>query len=258
MSPWNPDLYLKFIEERTQPVYDLVDRIAVDDPKTIADLGCGPGNSTRVLRERWPEADIIGVDNSVEMIRKACASFPKEKWLLSDIQRWQPEEKFDVIFSGATLQWLPDHARLMPGLFSRIASGGALAVQLPANQESPLHRALIRVSASEEWKTITAPCADLIVYNGPEYYYDLFSALAPQFALWETTYFHVLESHQALIDWYSATGMRTYLERLPDEARKESFCRQVLAEAREAYPIQRNGKILYPFKRLFFIAYRPE
>jgi trans-aconitate 2-methyltransferase len=257
MSPWNPDLYLQFKEERTQPVYDLIDRIRVEQPRIIADLGCGPGNSTCVLRERWPAAAILGVDNSPEMIAKARASFPKERWQLADINAWRPEEPCDVIFSGATLQWLPDHNRLMPRLFAFVRQGGAFAVQLPANQESPLHRALIRIARRKQWKSFTAGCENLIVYQSPEFYYEILSRLSMRVYLWKTTYYHVLQDHQRLIKWYSSTGMRPYLERLPDESSKESFQRQVLEASRKSYPIRKDGKVLYPFDRLFFIAHKP-
>ena len=173
---------------------------------------------------------------------------------LADIRERQPEEKFDVLFSGATLQWISGHERLIPKLFLTVRQEGVFAVQLPANQEAPLHHALIRVSRRGEWSKLTAGCEELIVYRSPEFYYKILSALSPRIHLWKTTYYHVLENHQGLIDWYSSTGMRTYLERLPDEVAKESFRRQVLEECRESYPVQVDGRILYPFDRLFFVA----
>jgi trans-aconitate 2-methyltransferase len=256
MENWNPDLYLKFREERTQPSRDLVARIALDDPQRVVDLGCGPGNSTQVLRERWPDADILGMDSSAEMIEKARLSCPLGKWLQADIRDWRPEEAFDVVASNATLQWIPDHEALIPRLFGWVRAGGAFAVQLPANQEAPLHRALIRVSRRGEWKALTKGCAGLIVYRSPEFYYGILSGLTPVIHLWKTVYYHVLENHQGLIDWYSSTGMKTYLDRLPEESQKQAFRAQVLEECRASYPLQRDGRILYPFERLFFVAYR--
>jgi trans-aconitate 2-methyltransferase len=257
MSSWNPDLYLRFMEQRTQPVTDLVARLALDNPGHIVDLGCGPGNSTQVLRERWADSDILGMDSAPAMIGKARESCPQGKWLLADLKDWEPKQSFDLVFSCATLQWIPNHERLLPRLFYWVRPEGALAVQLPANQESALHLALIRVSNKREWKECVAGCENLIVYRSAEFYYDVLSALAQRIQIWTTTYYHVLENHQALIDWYSSTGMRTYLERLPDEERRESFRAQVLEACRESYPSRRDGKILYPFRRLFFIAYKP-
>jgi trans-aconitate 2-methyltransferase len=256
MSSWNPDLYLQFKEERTQPAHDLAARISLEKPRQIVDLGCGPGNSTQVLRDRWPDADILGVDNSPEMIEKARATCLEGSWLLADLQEWNPEDSWDIVFSNATLQWIPNHARLIPKLYSLVRKEGTLAVQLPANQEAPLQIALVEVSRRKEWKELTSGCEDLIVYRSAGFYYDILSTLSPKIFLWKTNYYHVLANHQGLIDWYSSTGMKTYLERLPEEAQKESFRAQVLEACRDSYPAQKDGRILYPFERLFFIAYK--
>lgn len=255
MASWNPDLYLQFKEERTQPARDLAARIVHEKPKDIVDLGCGPGNSTQVLRDRWPEADILGVDNSTEMIEKARAYCLQGSWLLADLRDWNPDDSWDIVFSCATLQWIPNHERLIPKVFSLVRRGGALAVQLPANQDAPLHRALLEVARRTEWKDLTSGCEDLIVYHSPAFYYDILSLLSPRVFLWKTSYIHILENHKGLIDWYSSTGMKTYLERLPGEQQKESFRNQVLEACRDSYPVQKDGRILYPFERLFFIAY---
>ncbi len=255
MSSWNPDLYLQFKEERTQPARDLTARIAVEKPKDIVDLGCGPGNSTQVLRDRWPGANILGVDYSYEMIEKANTSCPNGQWLRADLRDWNPEDSWNIVFSNATLQWIPDHRRLIPRVFSLVRPAGVLAVQLPANQDAPLHRALLEVARRNEWKDLTSGCEDLITYHEPGFYYDILSALSPRVFLWKTAYYHVLQNHQGLIEWYSSTGMKTYLDRLPEEKQKVSFRRQVLEACRASYPVQKDGRILYPFERLFFLAY---
>jgi trans-aconitate 2-methyltransferase len=255
MSSWNPDLYLQFKEERTQPARDLSARIVVEKPKDIVDLGCGPGNSTQVLRDRWPGANILGVDYSYEMIEKANTSCPNGQWLRADLRDWNPEDSWNIVFSNATLQWIPDHRRLIPRVFSLVRPTGVLAVQLPANQDAPLHRALLEVARRNEWKDLTSGCEDLITYHEPGFYYDILSALSPRVFLWKTAYYHVLQNHQGLIEWYSSTGMKTYLDRLPEEKQKVSFRRQVLEACRASYPVQKDGRILYPFERLFFLAY---
>jgi trans-aconitate 2-methyltransferase len=255
MSSWNPDLYLQFKEERTQPARDLSARIVVEKPKDIVDLGCGPGNSTQVLRDRWPGANILGVDYSYEMIEKANTSCPNGQWLRADLRDWNPEDSWNIVFSNATLQWIPDHRRLIPRVFSLVRPTGVLAVQLPANQDAPLHRALLEVARRNEWKDLTSGCKDLITYHEPGFYYDILSALSPRVFLWKTAYYHVLQNHQGLIEWYSSTGMKTYLDRLPEEKQKVSFRRQVLEACRASYPVQKDGRILYPFERLFFLAY---
>ncbi len=258
MSSWNPDLYLQFKEERTQPARDLTARTFHPGPKRIVDLGCGPGNSTQVLQERWPEADILGLDSSAEMIEKARATYPDWSWLQADIRTWSPKESLDIVSSNATLQWVTDHQTLIPKLFSYLRPGGVLAVQLPANQDAPLHRALISVSRRAEWKDLTDGCAELIVYRTPEFYYGILSPLAARLQLWKTNYYHVLQNHQSLIDWYSSTGMKTYLGKLPDDAARKIFRAQVLEACRESYPLQKDGRIIYPFDRLFFTANKQE
>jgi trans-aconitate 2-methyltransferase len=129
-------------------------------------------------------------------------------------------------------------------------------VQLPANHESPLHLALLETAQRPEWAQATAGCAGMIVYHEPDFYYDLLASRTSRVALWRTTYYHILPGHQGMVDWYSSTGMKTYLSRLADEQERRTFAGQVLDACREKYPLQADGKILFPFRRLFFIAYR--
>src|SRR5208283_5869194 len=136
MPKWDAEQYLRFADERTQPSVDLAARIAIPDPGRIIDLGCGPGNSTAVLRRRWPKADITGLDSSADMIAAVSRSYPDHKWLIGDIATWKTGIAFDLVFSNAALQWVPRHAILFPHLFAQVASGGALAVQMPAHTES--------------------------------------------------------------------------------------------------------------------------
>ena len=136
MDDWNPNLYLKFSTERTQPAIDLVIRLALTDPHDIVDLGCGPGNSTALLRERWPRANIVGIDHSDEMIREARENYPAWKWVLKDIATWHSDFPVDLVFSNAALHWLPNHAELFPKLFHQLRPGGAFAVQMPARFDS--------------------------------------------------------------------------------------------------------------------------
>jgi trans-aconitate 2-methyltransferase len=256
MNKWNPDLYLKYEDERTQPSYDLVSRINIANPTNIIDIGCGPGNSTRVLRERWPHAQILGLDNSQEMIEKARSAYPQEHWILADAARWKTDVKYSIVFSNATLQWIPNHESLIRTLFDYVQSQGALAVQVPANSGSPLHHAVLRVSKREKWKEAMVGCDELITYRDASFYYNQLSALSKRIFIWYTTYYHVMASHQNLIDWYASTGMKPYLERLATDELRRLFQSQVLDECRPAYPEQQDRKILFPFKRLFFVAYK--
>jgi trans-aconitate 2-methyltransferase len=152
MPTWNPGQYLKFDAERTQPCRDLVSRIALEKPKRIIDLGCGPGNSTAVLAERWPEAEIAGLDRSAEMITAARGKFPAMRWAEGDLATWQPDAPYDLVFSNAALHWAPDHARVVPHLFEQVAAGGALAWQVPANLGATAHRLMRELAAEPEWR----------------------------------------------------------------------------------------------------------
>lgn len=253
---WNPDHYLLYAEERTRPSRNLVARIALDAPASIVDIGCGPGNSTQVLRERWPGARIVGMDSSPEMIDKACAGCPEGEWVLADAATWDPGERYDLVFSNAALQWIPGHRELVARLWDLVAPAGALAVQLPANSGSPIHRALVEVAQWEAYRDRLAPCTHRLVYEPPGLYYDVLAPPAGRLDMWETTYYHVLPGRRSIIDWYASTGMRPYLERLADEAEHEAFQAEVLALAGPQYPVQVDGRVLFPFRRLFFVAYR--
>jgi trans-aconitate 2-methyltransferase len=258
MSRWDPDSYLKFEHERTIPSHDLVARIDLSHPRAIVDIGCGPGNSTSVLRKAWPEADVTGLDNSKEMINKAQATFPGYKWILADVAEWQPDEKYDLVFSNATLHWIPNHERLLKHLFEAIEDGGAFAAQVPFNIESPLFRAIAAVSESPKWRNLMNGCSAQIFYRDEVYYYKMLSRLSSRVDMWTTTYIHIMESHQSLLEWYSSTGLKIYLERIEDDRGRRQFKTEILEACKAQYPVQSNGKILFPFKRIFFVAYKGE
>ena len=255
MTDWNPRQYLQFANERTRPSIDLSPRVNIENPKCIIDIGCGPGNSTRVLRGRWPDAKIAGLDSSAAMIEKAKEDYPGIEWITADASAFMHEKKYDIVFSNAAIQWIPDHEVLVPHLFEIVNRGGALAVQVPGNKESPLHQALLRVSSSPKWSRFTSDVEKIFTYNDAAYYYDTLFRISSKFDLWETTYYHVLNSHAGLVEWYKGTGMRPFLEKLPDESSRKEFENEVLAECIQVYPIRKDGKVLYPFKRIFFIAY---
>jgi trans-aconitate 2-methyltransferase len=263
MPDWNPDQYLKFANQRTQPSIDLVARVNVENPRSIIDIGCGPGNSTRVLQRRWPGAKALGLDNSADMIKKAKEDYRDIEWITADASTFRFNAKYDIVFANAAIQWMPNHELLLPRLFEIVNRDGALAVQVPANEKSPLHQAVLATSSSLKWSGLTSGAENLITYHPIEYYYDILLDISEKFDIWETIYYHALNSHVELVEWYKGTGMRPFLERLPDKAsgsqgrdlRKE-FENEVLAECVKTYPIQKDGKVLYPFKRIFFVAYK--
>jgi trans-aconitate 2-methyltransferase len=256
MKPWNPDKYLAYAGLHSQPIEDLVRHIKIQHPRTIVDLGCGPGNSTECMAARWPEARITGVDMAGEMLEKGRARHPGWHWVLSGIETFHPAEPFDVVISCATLQWLHHHEQLLPQLWKLVRDHGALAVQMPANQESPLHRAVFQTAQNATWKSVAGQAQSVLNFQPPAEYFSILSPLAPRLDLWETIYYHEMRSLDDLLDWAKTTVMRPFFEKIPDAARQDDFVAEVRHACAGAYPSTNRGTILYVQKRLFFIAYK--
>ncbi len=252
MPDWNPELYLQFQRQRTQPAIDLANRARACSPKTIADLGCGPGNSTAVLYSLFPDSEIIGLDNSQSMVEKARSLHPELSFRQEDAGSLSGQ--YDLLFSNACLQWVPGHKTLLPHLMDRLNPGGMLAVQVPRNGEEPLMRAITRLGEDPKWHFQKKELEPNMVLN-PEDYYRILSSCAGEFQIWETVYYHMMPSHQALLDWVRSTRLRPYLNALsPEEGR--AFEQELLEQAKALYPFTENGEILFRFRRLFFTAIR--
>lgn len=257
---WDPGRYLRFGEQRTRVVRDLVARLQQHlEPRQvrrIADLGCGPGNSTAVLAEVWPEAEIVGIDESEAMLRSARASHPCLRFEHGEIGAWAegPAATHDLVFANSALQWVPRHDTLLPELLRRVAPGGALAFQIPAGRDAPACALPRALAASTAWQSQFAGKTILQWHAEPQvFYYDVLSACAG-LDLWDTEYLLPMPSHEAILEWYRGSGLRPYLQALPDEATRESFEREYLEGLRAAYAPQRNGEVLFPFLRRFVIA----
>jgi trans-aconitate 2-methyltransferase len=256
MPSWNAEQYLKFNDERTRPCRELVARIALENPRFVVDLGCGPGNSTAVLAARWPGARLLGIDHSPEMIQAARQSFPQVAWAESDIATWHAPQPIDLLFSNAALQWVPGHPTVVPRLFSMLAPGGALACQVPANLAAPAHRIMRDLAASQSWRGhFPTPVREWFVHE-PQVYYDLLAPSAARVDLWMTEYHHVMESASAIVEWYKGTGLRPFLDLLPNPADRDRFLAEYQQEIARAFPPRADQRVLFPFLRLFFIAYR--
>ena len=184
MPHWDAAQYLHFAAERTQPARNLLTRIAIATPQTVIDLGCGPGNSTRLLHERRPAAHIVGVDSSPDMIAAARADHPDWAWQLGDIARWTPPTPCAVVFSNAAMQWVPDHVQLVPRLFAQVAPGGVLGIQIPAHLNSPVHQAMLAVASDPAWRDRLHAATTAITVETPSVYYDLLHAGAARIDLW--------------------------------------------------------------------------
>lgn len=254
MKEWNSEQYLKFAAERTQPAIDLAARLACPHPARVLDLGCGPGNSTEVLRRRFPAAELLGVDNSPAMIERTKRDYPGISFQLYDAAAPLSElgGKWDVIFSNACLQWVPDHPALIVGLLDALNDGGELAVQIPLQEKAPVHALLRQVAALPHWKPFFAETRKFYCLDELEYC-ELLQTHAGTFAMWENDYFHILESPQSVLEWYRGTGMRPYLEALP-EAKRAAFEQEILAGIEQCFPRLSDGSVVFKFARLFFIA----
>lgn len=254
MVHWNAVQYLKFQNERTQPARDLAARLRQATPAKVLDVGCGPGNSTRVLADNFPEAGILGIDASPAMITAAGTSHPDLAFKLCDASRDLPtlDRDFDIVFSNACLQWVPNHPKLLPELLGLLRPGGILAVQIPMNQDEPIHTIIQELVASPDWRE-AFPRPRIFHTLTPGAYVDLLAELTEDFSVWQTTYFHRLRSHQDILEWYRGTGLRPYLDALP-ENRRPVFEAAVLRRVAAAYPPQKNGEVIFRFPRFFFLA----
>lgn len=258
MPSWNTEQYLQFKKQRTQPAVDLIRRIPLSRPAAVLDLGCGPGNSTQALKDRFPDADIWGIDSSEEMLKTAKENVPQATFLSFDATDDLKKlgKKFDLIFSNACIQWIPDHPALFRNMANILKEDGILAVQTPMTADMPMHKILRETALQPEWREKIANPRTF--YNlSPEGYFDLMQELFPFSELWQTEYFHEMPSHNAILEWYKGTGLRPYLEAL-NETDKEKFQKEIYQKITEAYPPQKNGTILFRFPRLFLLAgYRP-
>jgi trans-aconitate 2-methyltransferase len=254
MAKWSPATYLQFADERSRPFFDLTTRVLPEAPRTVVDLGCGPGQLTATLAVRWPSAHIQGIDSSAEMIAHARElAGERLSFSIEDLTRWQPDQAVDVIVSNAALQWVPDHRALFARWVKSLAPGGWLAFQVPGNFNEPSHRLLHDLTAdsrfAEATKDVEAPSA----YDAAVYLRDL-AALGCTVEAWETTYLHVLTGVDPVFAWIAGTGARPILQALPAEQRA-AFEQDYKSLLRRAYPASEFGTIL-PYRRVFVVARR--
>jgi len=254
-SRWNPAIYLKFAGERLRPALDLVARIDIESPDSVIDLGCGAGNVTRLLAERWPGSVVTGVDSSVEMLAEARARQPDLGWIEADLAAWSPERPVDVLFSNAALHWLDDHQALFPRLAQGLRPGGILAVQMPRNHDQPSHQAMISAAEAGPWHDRLRPHLRTRPVAPPEAYADILSPVSSFIDIWETVYWHVLEGDNPVVEWTKGTALRPLLGALDGEERT-AFLDEYAARVERAYPRRDDGTTLFPFRRLFMVARR--
>ena len=254
---WDPCQYLRFAGERARPLFDLLGRVGATDPGYVADLGCGPGNLTATLAERWPAAAIVGVDNSPEMIAAAQADHgghPRLAFQQADMRDWRPDRPVDVLVSNAALQWVPGHLGVVQRWPPLLSAGGWLAFQLPGNYDQPSHAILLELVNSERWRGLLAGAELNRQARDPAEYLDLLAREGCAVDAWETTYLHVLPGPDPVVEWYRGTGLRPVLSMLTPELAEE-FLHAYRERVAQAYPAAPYGTVL-PFRRIFVVASR--
>ncbi len=247
---------MQFRSERTQPSIDLIDKINPVEPKSIIDIGCGPGNSTQVLVNRWPNARITGLDSSSAMIKKAEQDYPNQKWIVAEALSYDPEIEYDIVFSNAVIQWIPNHENLLKKFHGMLSDNGLVAIQIPLFWDMPLGKIINETAKDNRWKEQVEGIANLFTIHNYSFYYDHLSSLFNSIDIWETHYFHILDSYIAILEMMRSTGLKPYLDKLNNDFDINQFENEVLIGIEKAYPEQTNGKVLLPFKRLFFIGYK--
>ena len=255
MPDWNAEQYLKFEGERTRPARDLLAQIPTDARKVV-DLGCGPGNSTELLAERWPKAEILGIDTSADMLRQARERMPGCKFTETNVSHWAPPPGTDVMFANAVFQWLPDHLKQMKRLLGALPPGGSLAVQMPDNIDEPSHVAMRQTAHDGPWRTALADAARMRdALPKPDVYYDALRPLCSRLDIWHTVYNHALDDALAIVEWVKGTGLRPFLDPLEMPQRK-AFLASYAARIAASYPACEDGRVLLRFPRLFIVAVR--
>ena len=256
MSDWNPADYLSFADERTRAARDLLAQVPLTAARRVHDLGCGPGNSTALLVERFPGAAVTGIDYSAAMLEAARKACPSVEFVAGDLAQWLPSDAPDLLFSNAALQWVPDHLGVMERLAGHLPKGGVLAVQMPDNLAKPSHALMQRVAEQGPWaEKLKAASLAREALPAPSGYYARLKPLLARIDIWHTIYNHPLDGVDGIIAWLMATGLRPYLDPLSTEERADYLARY-RACLEDAYPLQADGKVLLQFPRLFILGVR--
>ncbi len=260
---WNAKTYSQFLNLRTRPARDLL--AAIPDsfqPNTVYDLGCGPGNSTILLKQRWPHAKTIGLDSSPNMLQEAKSAYPELDFIEGDIASFIPSQRVDCLFANASLQWLDQHEILIPKLLEWLNPGGVLAIQMPNNFHSPMHQVSIQILHSQEnWRHLLSNLRygflNEPVYKIPWYYELLTKSGVNQLLLWETQYFQEMAGYHEILEWVKGTNLRLVMANMNGE-NQQKFTKIYVDAISKQYPLQSNKKILLPFTRIFLIGFKPD
>jgi trans-aconitate 2-methyltransferase len=254
MADWSPATYLKFEDERTRAAIDLLARVPLENARRVVDVGCGPGNSTELLTHRYPDADVLGLDNSAAMLEEARRRLPASRFEAADAASWLPDADVDLVFANATYQWVPDHFAQLPRVLAALKPGAVLAVQMPDNLAEPTHRLMIETANDSPWAARLSHAARAPL-PAPGAYYDALAPLAARFDIWRTAYQHPLADAGAIVEFVRATGLRPFLDALGEEERG-TFVAEYKSRIAAAYAPRADGRVLLAFPRLFIVAQR--
>jgi len=256
MADWSATQYLKFEDERTRPPRDLIAQIPLARAERVIDLGCGPGNSTELLVARYPDAEVIGLDSSPDMLRQARERLPKCAFIQADLASWTPPERTNLLFANASFQWLPDHQAVLRRMLQALPPGGVLAVQMPDNMNEPALALMINVAGRGPWAGNPAlAAAARAALPRPETYYDLLEPLCARLDIWHTIYNHVMGGPGAIVEWFKGSALRPYLSAL-DPSMCDDFLAVYLEAIKQHYRARHDGRVLLPFPRVFIVAMR--
>ncbi|AVA24371.1 trans-aconitate 2-methyltransferase [Rhizobium sp. NXC24] len=256
MSTWSPDQYLKFEDQRTRPAIDLLGRVVANIVESVTDIGCGPGNSTELLIDRFGSAAIAGMDSSPKMVEAAKKRLPDCDFQLGDIAQWQPKVPQDLLFANAVLQWVPNHHELFPKLLSFLKPGGTLALQMPDNLDEPTHVGMRTVAGDKRWsdalKDADGERTSILSVSD---YWSILKPHASSVDVWRTTYYHPLRGLNGIVEWFKGTGLLPYLSRL-NEAQQAEYLASYEEELSKHYTVMDDDTMLLPFPRLFIVVRR--
>jgi trans-aconitate 2-methyltransferase len=229
---WSARQYLKFEDERTRPPRDLLAQVPLQSPRRVVDLGCGPGNSTELLITRYPQADVVGLDSSSDMLRQARERLPYCTFAEADLATWSPPEGTDLLFANAVFQWVPDHPAVLRRLLERLPEGGVLALQMPDNTDEPALALMREVAKSGPWAAevgLAAAARDDL--PTPAAYYDLLKPFCAHLDIWHTVYNHVMAGPDAIVEWFRGSALRPFLSVLNTD-----ICRRIQRAHRPRLP----------------------
>ena len=257
---WDPTQYLKFAGERLRPAVDLLARVPLVAPATVVDLGCGAGNLTPLIQQRWPQARHIGVDSSATMLAKARQDYPAAEFIEADIGAWRPQSHLgapvDLIYSNAALHWLDGHDALIPGLLDGLRPGGWLAIQMPRNFAAPSHQCIVDTIELGPWRAQLEPHLRRRPVAEPAAYWRLLHDRCAALEIWETDYLQVLSGANPVAEYTKGTWLKQFLDRL-DEPARSAFEADYRNRVAAHYPREADGRTLFPFRRLFILAQKP-